>query len=76
MNKREPQERAQSRTDSSASFRRCICHRVDEHRCPALTKLRNFAIMTGRCHLENGRLVPGSWVPVQQSTHVQRKGRH
>ena len=39
--------------------RRCTCHQADEHRCPGLTKLRNFAIRQGRLHLAEGRLVSG-----------------
>jgi hypothetical protein len=55
--------------------RRCVCHRVDGHRCPALTKLRNFAIMTGHIHLSSGQLVPGSWVDAVKSKPAKRNSR-
>jgi hypothetical protein len=49
------------------AVRRCTCHRADEHRCPGLTKLRNFAIRQGRLHIEEGRLVGGP-APVKPVT--------
>lgn len=58
-------------TVKTAPVRRCYCHKTDEHRCPGLTKLRNFAIRQGRLHLAEGRLVTGP-APVKAATSRNR----